>query len=412
MGGSDSETEVKKDKKDKGKDKDKKDEKKDKGKDKDKDEKKDKKDKDKDKDEKKDKKDKDKDKKDKDKDKDEKKKDKDKDHDKGKDKDKDKKDKKDGKDKKDKKDEDEDEDDGEDGKKKKKKDKDKDKVKDKDKPSQPAGTKVSSGPVIGGEAANYYNPSGAPSQPSQPHSQPAQPSQSGEVPWFLREPGTEPVHDQRPPRTEPDFPNPNPQYTTFQQPPQQQPSRAVGGVGVVQPVQNVPPSGYRIPLDPNSQFPSPDLLGRPPTTDFNGSTGPVFIGSAIFPDSVQPCKIVPSLQPSCRVPYGGSEVAHHGRYDLLPITQDMEWVPAKNGQTPPGRRPVEGGYESNASKLYHALGSIQGVHVPGKAGEHLVSRSGPSILGKGLTITETFQRGASILFRGSEYSLQENYSIL
>ena len=351
MGGSDSESEFKKkkEKKDKGKD-----EKKDKGKDKDKDEKKDKH-----KDEKKDKH------------KDEKKDKKEKDEGKNKDEKKDKKEKKDKMDKKD-------EDDEEDGKKKKK-DKDKDK---KDKPSQPSGVNV-----LGGEAASYFNPSGAPSQPSQSHSQPAHPSQSGEVPWFLREPGIEPIQDQRPPRTEPDFPNPNTQYT-FQQLPQHQPTRAVGDVGGGQSVQNVPASGYRIPLDPNAPFPSPDQLGRPPTTDFDGST-PVFIGSAIFPDSVHPCKIIPSLHPPCRVPYGGSEVAHHGRYDLLPITQDMEWVPTRDGQIPPGRRPVEGGYESHGSKLYHALGFIQGVYVPGKAGEHIVSRFELSTLGKDLTIIET-----------------------
>jgi hypothetical protein len=49
----------------------------------------------------------------------------------------------------------------------------------------------------------------------------------------------------------------------------------------------------------------------------------------------------------------------------------MEWVPTRDGQIPPGRRPVEGGYESNGVKLYHAFGGIDGVRVPGKTGEHL-----------------------------------------
>lgn len=31
-----------------------------------------------------------------------------------------------------------------------------------------------------------------------------------------------------------------------------------------------------------------------------------------------------------------------GRYDILPITDDMEWVPAGYGELPKGRRPVEG----------------------------------------------------------------------
>ena len=53
----------------------------------------------------------------------------------------------------------------------------------------------------------------------------------------------------------------------------------------------------------------------------------------------------------------------------------MEWVQTKNGEIPPGRRPVEGGYESGGEKLYHALGNIDGVDVPGKTGTHLVSGS-------------------------------------
>ena len=226
---------------------------------------------------------------------------------------------------------------------------------------------ISSGPVDvhDGKAASYHNPSGAPLQP--PH-----PSKSQEVPWFLREPDIKPISDQRP-QTEPNQPMISPpiQYTPHP-PPQLQPFQAVGSAREVPPAQGIPPSGYRIPLDPNSQLPAPDRLGPPPAIDSDGST-PVFIGSAIFPGSVHPCRIVPSLNPPCRVLFGGSEVEHHGRYDLLPVTQHMEWVPTKNGAIPPGRRPVEGGYESNGSKLYHALGFIRGVHAPGKAGEHLVS---------------------------------------
>ena len=98
------------------------------------------------------------------------------------------------------------------------------------------------------------------------------------------------------------------------------------------------------------------------------------MGSAIFNDSVHPCKIVPSLRPPCRVAYGGAEREHNGRYDLLPITPDMEWVPTRDGGLPHGRRLVEGGYESNGAKLYHALADIDGVKVPGKTAGHLVSR--------------------------------------
>ena len=52
----------------------------------------------------------------------------------------------------------------------------------------------------------------------------------------------------------------------------------------------------------------------------------------------------------------------------------MEWVPTRDGGLPHGRRLVEGGYESNGAKLYHALADIDGVKVPGKAAGHLVSR--------------------------------------
>jgi len=285
---------------------------------------------------------------------------------------KDKKDKKE-KDKKDKKHEGGGED--EDGGKKKKKDKkNKDKGEDKkDKQSQPSGT------PFGGEAAGYFNPSGAPSQQSQP----AHPSQYGEVPWFLREPGPEPVPEHHPLQPGPGIPSPNPTYAF--QPPLPQAPRDVGGVP------SAPPSGYRIPLDPNASFPTPDRVGRPPTVDPETST-PVFIGSAIFPESVHPCRIVPTLQRPCRVLHGGTEIEHHGRYDLLPIADDMEWVPAGGGQIPPGRRPIEGGFEPNRGKLYHALGFVQGVYIPGTTGPHL--------------------GGAIIPFGGTEYRLQENYSIL
>ena len=228
-----------------------------------------------------------------------------------------------------------------------------------------SGVNVFTSPVDDDKAASRYNTSGVPSQP-------AHPFKLEDVPWYLHNSNSEPTHDQRPPQFEPVFPvaqSPPPQYSPY---PPLQPPQAVGDVGGLLPVQNVPPSGYRIPLSPNAPFPAPAQLGQPPATDLDGST-PIFIGSAIFPDSVHPCRIIPSIPSPCRVLRDGSEVEHHGRYDLLPITQNMEWVPTKGGEIPPGRCPVEGGYESNGSKLYHALGSVKGVYVPGKAGQHLVS---------------------------------------
>ncbi|KAH6913066.1 hypothetical protein BKA70DRAFT_1076218, partial [Coprinopsis sp. MPI-PUGE-AT-0042] len=155
-----------------------------------------------------------------------------------------------------------------------------------------------------------------------------------------------------------------------------------------------PPSGYRVPLTAagGSPFPAQAQSGYPPLFDADGAS-PIFIGSALFGDSVHPCKIGPHLRPSvCSVPYDGREFPHEGRYDLLPFVPDqMEWVRASNGRIPQGRRPIEGGYEANGHKLYHALANVDGVRVPGKTGEHL--------------------NGANVPFGGREVSA-EHYEIL
>ncbi|KAI0734301.1 hypothetical protein C8Q72DRAFT_460923 [Fomitopsis betulina] len=153
-----------------------------------------------------------------------------------------------------------------------------------------------------------------------------------------------------------------------------------------------PPSGFRIPLNTDAQLPPPQQLGPPVSYDADGRS-PIFLGSAIFPNAVHPCKIGPHLSPPCRVPYGGGEHEHHGRYDLLPFDPTtMEWVHTSQGRVPPGRRPVEGGYEQGGGKLYHALAVIDGIRVPGKAGEHL--------------------GGANIAFGGGEHAVHDNYEIL
>ncbi|KAJ8454724.1 hypothetical protein ONZ45_g19190 [Pleurotus djamor] len=154
--------------------------------------------------------------------------------------------------------------------------------------------------------------------------------------------------------------------------------------------QSAPPSGYRVPLTTNSPFPAPQQAGAPASTDVDGS--PLFVGSALFDRSVQPCKIGPHLQPYVMVPYGGAEYGHHGRFDLLPFSSEtMEWVPTSGGHIPSGRKPIEGGYEESGQKLYHALGQVQGIWIPGKTGEHLGA--------------------ANVPFGGQEIPLRE-YSIL
>ncbi|KAF9532601.1 hypothetical protein CPB83DRAFT_847048 [Crepidotus variabilis] len=132
-----------------------------------------------------------------------------------------------------------------------------------------------------------------------------------------------------------------------------------------------PPSGYRIPLTTQGSFPDRSQTGEAPFKDADG-VSPVFIGSALMERSVHPCKIGPHLYQFCSVAYGGGEQAHNGRFDLLPFKPaQMEWVRTSNGRIPPGRRPVEGGYEESGSKLYHAVANHNGVMVPGKTGEHL-----------------------------------------
>jgi hypothetical protein len=66
--------------------------------------------------------------------------------------------------------------------------------------------------------------------------------------------------------------------------------------------------------------------------------------------------------------------AHAGRFDLLRFDPErMEWAPASGGALPAGRKPVDGGFEQSGGRLYHAYAKVDGVDVPGKAGEHLVS---------------------------------------
>ncbi|KAF5381990.1 hypothetical protein D9615_004325 [Tricholomella constricta] len=148
-----------------------------------------------------------------------------------------------------------------------------------------------------------------------------------------------------------------------------------------------PPSGYRVPLTTTSPFPEQVVAGEPVCYDGDG-VSPIFIGSALFANSVHPCKIGPHLQPFASVAYGGVEHGHEGRYDLLPfIPQTMEWVHTSYGQIPPGRRPIEGGYEETGEKLYHGLVTLNGVKVPGKTGEHL-GACNVSFGGSEIAITE------------------------
>ncbi|KAF8589845.1 hypothetical protein K439DRAFT_273506 [Ramaria rubella] len=158
------------------------------------------------------------------------------------------------------------------------------------------------------------------------------------------------------------------------------------------PLPEPPAAGYRIALSTDRPFPAIDTLPPSSLHDLGGPQQVIYVGSAIFPSSIHPCKIAPSIDPPVRVPYGGVEHEHRGRFDILPIDdQRMEWVPTAHGKIPPGRRPVEGGYEENGARLFHAIAFINDVWVPGKTGEHL---------------------GAANVPFGGEKTIQENYQIL
>ncbi|KAB5596171.1 hypothetical protein CTheo_443 [Ceratobasidium theobromae] len=131
--------------------------------------------------------------------------------------------------------------------------------------------------------------------------------------------------------------------------------------------------GHRIPCNTSQDIPEAVFNTHTDFTDLGGQR--VYVASALMENSVHPCKCAPHLEPPCRVPYGGAEHEHNGRYDILPITHDMEWVPCSNGGLPYGKTPVEGnppsrGYEGD-HPLYHAYAVIEGVKVPGKTGPHL-----------------------------------------
>ncbi|TRM64693.1 hypothetical protein BD626DRAFT_489603 [Schizophyllum amplum] len=155
---------------------------------------------------------------------------------------------------------------------------------------------------------------------------------------------------------------------------------------------NPPSSGYRLPLATTQAFPAnAQQLGPPPCTDLDGS--PIYIGSALFDNSVHPCKIGPHLQTYAAVAYAGAELLHSGRFDLLPfLPEQMEWVHTSGGRIPQGRRPVEGGYEESGAKLYHAIATIDGLRVPGKTGEHLGA--------------------ANVSFGGAEHVVRDGYEVL
>ena len=100
-----------------------------------------------------------------------------------------------------------------------------------------------------------------------------------------------------------------------------------------------------------------------------------FIGLAAFNGGLVPCKIVPKFMPR-PVLLGWNGAEHtmgtdHPFFIALLDASTMEWVPARDGVMPEGRRPVQAGFENNGEPLYHAVALIDGARVSGKVGEHL-----------------------------------------
>ncbi|KAF9447733.1 hypothetical protein P691DRAFT_760498 [Macrolepiota fuliginosa MF-IS2] len=155
-----------------------------------------------------------------------------------------------------------------------------------------------------------------------------------------------------------------------------------------------PPSGYHVPLDTDSPAPSPDQTG-PPVSHSPIDGIPIFMVS-ILHETGHVCPGKVGFRPDGPHVYFGfwhKEYRHFGQYDLFPfVPEQMEWVRTSCGQVPPGRRPIQGGYEPHGDKLYHALANVDGVDIPGKAGEHLPA-------------------GAHVPFNGQEVIIQE-YQIL
>lgn len=175
---------------------------------------------------------------------------------------------------------------------------------------------------------------------------------------------------------------------------------------------STPASGYRIPLHASSPFPEAHLAGVPPCHDVDGS--PVYFGSALFDKSVHPCKVAPRLPCPCSVAYGGTEVSHNGRFDLLPFDPStMELVRTSDGHIPQGRRPVEGGYEEGGNALYHGIAvrikDGKEVRVPGKVGTHLyvLSPLRPTIVAH-----DHSSGGCNFSFAGGEHVVTKDYEIL
>ena len=133
-----------------------------------------------------------------------------------------------------------------------------------------------------------------------------------------------------------------------------------------------PLAGQRIGLSiGGSPFPGQEITGTAPFIDLDGT--PIFVGSAVHGESIQPCKISPVASWRCLFAMNGTEITPTTNYTLLLIDgSTMEWVPTRSGKVPPRKIAVEGGYEEDGTRLYHAMTHWNNLNVVGKTGEQIV----------------------------------------
>jgi hypothetical protein len=155
----------------------------------------------------------------------------------------------------------------------------------------------------------------------------------------------------------------------------------------------------------------PTVTSLPAATDLDGTTS-LYFGSAILPGEILPGKVVQMR--TCQVLHNDAVVERNVGFSILPFSVEMELVPTSRGVIPQGRRPVQGNYDVQGRKLYHAMLYAVGRQFPGMCAEHLVSASlitwclSNRIRNRLLVI----QGGAQGVLQGKKYTLETGYTIL
>ncbi|KAK4046405.1 hypothetical protein OIO90_006576 [Microbotryomycetes sp. JL221] len=119
------------------------------------------------------------------------------------------------------------------------------------------------------------------------------------------------------------------------------------------------PAGSRIMIR-NSQIGDVSRFGP----SFNGAGTPTYVVSTLIGGGVHPGMLRDGVASAS---YGGATQTT-ADFDVLPLTDQMEWVDASKGDIPAGRRGIVGGYESSGATLYHAIAQFNNVWVGGKSG--------------------------------------------